>query len=508
MPLPFEFANPAGIWGFAALIPLILLYLIRPRPVKIEIPSLMFFLTSRDSSKQQSFLKKITKDWLFLLQLLILILLALHIMEPFTEYEHDITAENTVIVLDISASSQVYEDRQTRFQKGVKFAKEALGGKNTIILAKGSPKLAGTDLDYDDATDILNALQPTAAPSAIGDAMILAGETLNGKEGRVVVISDFINTEGMAPITAKSVLQTKGMVVDMIDTTTGKIHPNVGIVNLEVDDEAVTVFVRNFNEEKVNAEIIAGTFRKEFSIDPLSAETVSFQTPKENTKVQLITGDDFELDNTAYIATPKHEKISVLLITNNDSVFVRNALTTLQEVELEVANPPIVPSGRYDVVVIHQIKPSNILPGTFENIEEHVKDGSNLIISAQSDSDQVNYKDLLPVTRGDRKGLTYIHTEQVNTFTRDLEFGSVQGYWHMENRPGTISIASDGLNGSIIAFQQRGAGKIVYFGIEEGTSDFKLSPSFPIFWVKLVQFMVGQDSITNLNVKTGNTAIF
>jgi len=505
---PLEFANPAGWWGFAALIPLILLYLIRPRPIKIEIPSLMFFLSSRESAKQQSFLRKITKDWLFLVQLLILLLLALHIMEPFTKYEHDITAENTVIVLDVSGSSQVYEGRLTRFQKGIQFAKEALGGKNTIILAKSAPKIAGTDLAYDDALDILNSLQPTASTSSIGDAIILAGETLNGHEGRVVAISDFINTDGTNPKTAKSILQTKGITVDFISTTSGEKHENIGIVNMEIDEDITTVFIRNFNEHQTSAKIVVGSFQKDIVIQAGSSETVTFQTPKENSQVQLIAGDDFELDNTAYIATPKKDKISVLLITNNDSVFVRNALTTLKEVELEIANPPIVPSGKYDVFVIHQVRASSVLPGTFEGIENHVKEGSNLIVAAQQNSNEVNYKDLLPVTRGDRAAITFVHTEQVNTFTRDLDFGSVNSYWKTENRPGTITIASDGDNGTIIGFAQRGAGKIVYFGIEEGASDFKLSPSYPIFWVKLLQFMVGQESVNNLNVKTGETSIF
>lgn len=504
---PLTFANPVGLWGLSALIPLILLYLIRPRPLKMEIPSLMFFLNQKENPRQQQFFRRITKDWLFLLQLLILLLLALHLAEPLTKYQHDITAENTVIVLDVSGSSQVYEGRQTRFEKGIQFAMDALGGKNTLILAKGGPKIVGVDLSYQDAMDTLRGTLPSASTSAIGDSMVLAGETLNGREGRVVVISDFINTVGIDPNTARAVLMSKGLVVDMISTIEGQRKRNVGIVNMEVDDESVTIFVKNFNEREEKATVVAGSFRKDITVGSQSTETVSFETPKENLKVELLVEDDFPLDNTAYIATPKSQKIRVLLISNNESVFVRNALTTLSEVELEFAEPPIVPTSKYDIYVIHQVQPGNVLPGTFESIEEHVSEGSNLIIAAQKDMDQMNYKNLLPVTIGERAGHGVLQVEQTNTFTRDLTFGGLDQYWKTGNLKGTVSIVSDGFNSSVIAFQQRGAGKILYFGIEEQASDFKVSPSYPIFWAKLLRFMVGQDTVSNLNVKTGTTAI-
>jgi len=47
----------------------------------------------------------------------------------------------------------------------------------------------------------------------------------------------------------------------------------------------------------------------------------------------------------------------------------------------------------------------------------------------------------------------------------------------------------------------------LYFGILEEGSGFKLSPSYPIFWVKLLEFLVDQESLENLNQKTGETLI-
>src|SRR4030042_7156956 len=148
---PVNIANPEGLWALLSVVPLIILYLIRPRPKPIQIPSLMFFMKSKGARKLTSFLKTITKDWLFLIQLLALLALALTFAEPFTNYQHDITASNTVIVLDVSASMQTSEGGRKRFSQAITEAKKALGAKNPIILAKDVPYPAMQDVSSQDA---------------------------------------------------------------------------------------------------------------------------------------------------------------------------------------------------------------------------------------------------------------------------------------------------------------------------------------------------------------------
>src|SRR3972149_11564374 len=142
---PISVGNPSGLWALLALVPLIILYLIRPKPKVMPSPSLMFFLKSSGTRKLTSFLKQITHDWLFLIQLLLLLGLALTFSEPFTTYDHDVTSSNTVIVLDVSASMQAKEGSRTRFDLGVAQAKKVLGAKNSIILAKDAPFIAVQD---------------------------------------------------------------------------------------------------------------------------------------------------------------------------------------------------------------------------------------------------------------------------------------------------------------------------------------------------------------------------
>lgn len=498
--------NPWGFWGLLALIPFIILYLIRPRPKKIEVPSLMFFLTAKKTSKQSSFLRRITKDWLFLIQLAILLFLIFQLFQPLTKYMHDITSDNTVLVIDVSASMQTKEGVSTRFDNAVSKARQMLGRRNTIILAKNTPQIILQSGSSSEARDVLKQLRPMATPSAIGEAIILGGEIITGSDGRVIVLSDFINTEGVDPQTAKVVLESKGLVVDLINVAEGR-KDNVGIVNLEVDDENSIVFVRNYNDFEKNLKLKLGDESYDLSIGPQGTETITFKTPAEGIgQITLTPLDDFPLDNTAYISSPSKNKIKVLLISNNASVFLSNALTSTPEVDIEISIPPVISKKDYDIYVVHDVDPEQVLPGTFEDLKEKVKNGASLVIHAQKNSNKLGYQDILPVKLGELANSAFISVEQINRFTKNIQFGIVEEFFLAEPKQTSVVIAAASKS-PVISFMQFGSGKIIYFGILESASGFKLSPDYPVFWVRLAEFLAEQENIQNINVKTGQTAI-
>jgi len=498
--------NTAGLLGLLALIPFIIIYLIRPRPTRIEVPSLMFLMTSKEVPRQQSFLRNFARDWLFLIQLLIILFLIFHLTEPLTTYQHDITAENTVIVLDASGSMHAKERRGTRFELAKDAAKQALAGKNTLIIAKSAPKLLTQDAEYRDAVDALSYVKASYTPTALGEAMILAGEVLSGQEGRVVVISDFLSNEGIDPGTAKNVLEGKGLVVDFINPGREGPKDNVGIVDLEVGDEITTVYVRNFNDEAKTVTISVGDLEKEINLPPLTTDTYSFTTPTDLTQIDLRPLDDLDADNTAYLSVPTKSEITVQLISSNASIFLKNAFESKEGVIVEIAEPPIVPLGDYDVYVIHDINPLDILPGTFEDIRNKVNNGASLVIAAQDNLGEIDFGELLPVVILGSAKKGFIQVEQLNKFTKNVDFGGVDKYLLTEKKVNAVTIASIG-NSSVITFMQQGKGKVIYYGILEDANDFKLAPSYPVFWVKMTEFLVDQENIAELNTKTGETRI-
>lgn len=499
---PFELANPAGLYALLALLPLILLYLIRPRPKPMNIPSLMFFTRSHGSRRLTSFLRQITHDWLFLIQLILLAALALTFSEPFSTYQHDITASNTVIVLDVSASMQAKEGSSTRFAIGVAAAKKALGSKNSLILAKDTPYLALQDVTGEDVIRYLNALSPKDTASRIGEAIILAGEALG--EGRVIVISDFINTGGQDPDIAKAVLETKGLVVDFINVA-GDAKRNIGIVGLDAGADQTIAYIKNYNDRQEQITLQAGSTQERLVLSPLGTETYTFKTPPGITQLTIATGDDLAADDRIFLSAPKDGKARVLLIGNNESAFLRNALIASGELDLRITAPPIVPDDEFDVYILNQLDMDEVLPGTFEDILERVDAGATAIVTLQPDSPRINYQGLLPVTLGEKTDGGFINVEQLNRFTKNIDFGKSNDIITAEPR-GDQTIIATVAGQPVITLKKQGAGKIIYYGIPED-ADFKFSPHYPIFWTELMKYVTEQQDVRNLNLKTGETLL-
>ena len=494
-----------GLLALISLIPLILLYLIRPKPQTIEIPSLMFFIQSSGRNKLSSFFKKFIRDWLFLIQLLILLLLALSIAQPFTNYQHDITAQNTVIVLDASASMQAMEGKYSRFDKARDKAKQMLGAKNTIILAKEVPSIVVKEATSSEAAKYLNKVQPTESTSRIGDSIILAGEAL-GKEGAVIVLSDFINTGGQDPNIAKSILESKGLVVNFVNVAEKKAS-NIGIIDIEADREEATAYVKNFDDVARIATLKVGDVQKELNLGAKSSETFTFKTPNGITQMLLIAEDDFKIDNLAYISAPETEKTKAALVTNNASVFLKNALEASGDVQVTVTKPPVVPVEGYDVYILHNLDMNEILPGTFDALYNAVENGASLVIHVQGNSDKINYKKLLPLKIAGKGNGGFVSVEQLNKFTKNIDFGSMLSHFQTTGQDKAFTTIVSLGNDTIVSLGKAGSGKIVYYGIPESTADFKYSPSYPIFWTEMLRYLTGQLDLKNLNYFTKDTLI-
>ncbi len=471
----------------------------------MAIPSLMFFMQSSGADRRRAFLRTFIRDVLFLIQLLTLLLLSSVLLGPFTWVNANVISDNVAFVIDVSASSQVKELATTRFDLAISEAKNLIGSKNTIVLARGSAEILVKNENRGATLDALKTVKPTDERSRIGDAILLAGEIL-GNEGKLFVISDFKNTEGADPIIAVNALKSRGIAVEFVDLSGINRKKNFGIIDLSVEDQSTSIFVKNYEEKDSAINLKIGGLNKQLIVPANGVETFAFKTPGGITKVEILEKDDFDVDNIAYISAPEEKKIKVLLITNTDSVFLRAALGSADYVDLSVAELPIIPDGDFDVYVVDNVDPSEIITGTFTEIEEKVKAGASLIINAQNDIKEISYKNLLPVEIKSDKEKAVLTVNQINQFTRDVEFGKVNNYFETLPKSGTVTIVS-AENSPIIAFNQLGAGSVFYYGILDGASDFKLSPYYPIFWINVLKFLTHQEDIATLNVKTGGSLI-
>ena len=86
----FGLGSYFGLIAFLSVVPLIILYLIKPKPVKMSIPSLMFFSKHSKIRRADILFKYLSKDLLFLIQLLVLLLLSFSLAQPWINQNKDI----------------------------------------------------------------------------------------------------------------------------------------------------------------------------------------------------------------------------------------------------------------------------------------------------------------------------------------------------------------------------------------------------------------------------------
>ena len=523
-----EFANTIGLFALLGLIPFIILYLRKPKPQDKIIPSLMFVLQNKKNSKQYALLRKFLTNLLFFIQLIALLALSLAVAEPFIKISYDVSLENTVVVLDASASMQAEEGGVSRFERAISEAKKAFSGKNSIILAENTPLIILEDEDQKTASSFIDTIGSRATTTNLGDSILMAKDILGERPGRIVAISDFNNLDGPDLLAVKKAVSSEEVVVKFVDVSNEA--ENAGITQMEVGKHNIKVFVKNYNpvEKQIRLKLVKdGNVLAEsgaIKVLPNSVESFLFdETPTGISSIVLEPKDDLNVDNTAYISAPLKKKVDVLLITNKDGTNLENALLSSRDIALNVVNPPVLTLNTkgeridplaHDVIIIHRInnvgRRDGILPGTFQDVSNYVKNGGNVVITAQEDLDKISKVDLdiveLNKVADDTKRVC---VDIINEITKDFGrvecFATASRYFDSSPVKDTIVMASID-NAPMLAFKEHFKGKIFYYGIIDDSSDFRTLPSYPIFWSSLINFMADTEDITEFNVKTGKVA--
>lgn len=507
----------AGLWALLALIPLILVYLIRPKPKKQTIPALMFLMKESAKSDRKSFLRRFIRDPLFILQILILVAFAIAIAKPYMTVAEDVLVEKTALVVDASASSQLEIDGKTRFERAIEIAKEKAGSNNAIIVISSVPELIADEVDTAKARDELDHIKPRDTPTSIFDSIIFASNYVKEKD-KVVVISDFIETGTQKDFNAaKSILESKGVIVELINLRQleSRKAENIGIVDLDVTEEQVTVQIKNYNDENETVRLEMEGINlttSEITIEPKAVEVVNFPTPPALSKFSIRPHewhDDFPLDNDLYISAPSAESVPLLIISNNPSKYITTAMSVIGTVIVDRGTPPKVPEINHQIIMIRKVNKDLILPGTMKSIKKKVDEGAALIIFAQPDLFSIDFEGLLPVERADKGGPVFIDHEvwvtptYETTITEDMNFGMAKKYLKVAPLDGSMTLASTTNNVSMIVMKNYGKGMVVYFGLMEDHSNFKEDIYYPVFWKRLFDMAIKKQDLSELNFKTG-----
>jgi hypothetical protein len=505
------FSNALGLLALASVIPLIILYLLRPKTIDLKVPSLLFFLKrEQQRNKLSLLLRKLIRDPLFLIQLLVLILLSLCIAGPYIADELA-SSQHTVIVIDNSASMQA----GGRLDKAKELAVRNLSNINSVVWAQNVPILAIHEVDISSTKKIIE-LTPQRAVASDLAAAITYGQRLVGPGGVVMVYSDFASWTGDDPQVAKTLAEYDGIEVKFVQV--GDVSDNMGITNgwLDVKDgkNNLNLIIKNFNNraEKVTLNINTGGTSRGGSLSvPADQSAAYIVTNLANgiTKVSIDNGGALAIDDTAYVSVLAGSGGRVLMVDTRDQNPTQTALDLLIELNLlsvSVEYNSKLPSdlSQYGIIILGNVN-NNTLGQT--SLTGFVENGGVLIVSAQEG--MTDQDDLLPITIIGKSDGTDLAKVSESPIIKNLPLTEVEVEKYVKGRAvegSTVLIeASDG--SPMLSYIQRGDGTVVYLGLNDITginawSGFNTMPEFPLFWKNMFDWL-GGTNLDELNVKTG-----
>ncbi|MBI5072832.1 BatA domain-containing protein [Candidatus Woesearchaeota archaeon] len=507
--------NKAGAWLFAGLIFFILMYLIKPKPSEKVVPSLMFLIRESHTQKSNSFLQKFLRDILVLIHLLILLLLSVAAMHPYYNTQAEVAAEHTVLVVDDSASMSTKDGLSTRLSEAVSKAKDHLEGKVSIILIQNSPFVVLRDGDKKDALDIVNYIPQTDATSSIGSSVLAADDLLQENKGKIVVISDFINTDPLDPYIAKQSLEAKGHTVYFVPIV--NTASNVGIVDMQTVDNETTITVQNYNAETASVDVKINSKSYHLEIPANWQQKLTFAQQEGINTITLEQGDDFMKDNTILLSVPYKKETNVLVITNNQKSYIYPVMQAYAQIwnkdaVIEEGQPPVMPVIDHDVIILTEVDTANLPGSAVSKIKEAVNNGATLIVTGQDDIEDLGLDDVLPVAFADDplvNNKVDVNMKNVLTaVTSGISISSVDKYMRAAAKENTLTLAATDDGVPLLAVGSYGQGTVVWYGLFDSNSTFKYDVTYPLFWQQLIDYVIGKDTIESLNYKIGEKVVF
>lgn len=482
--------SPLGLVALAAAVPIILVYLVRPDPRNIELPTLRFLTEGVGATPDSPALERLRRELLLLLQLLVVIAVAVALAGPYVTVPAEATVSETVVIVDTSASMTAGD----RFAAAQAAAREAVTGTTSVVTTAPAAVTLRTG-SAAEAERAVDGLDPTAAPGDLAAAIERAA-AVAGSDARLVVASDF---GGNGWRDAVSRARARGYTVAL--RPVGDAVTNVGLTAAQYDRTSVTVTVENFGDRSATRTVTLGSATREVELGAGDTARVTLPVPAGNTRLRLAPGDDFPLDDTLYVAGPAERTTDVLLVTNNRNRYLSAALSALDGVVVTTVNPPAAVSADYDVVVFSNVNADRVLPGTLAAARGVADSGGGVVIQAQSNLGTVGYGDLLPVAVNGTLDTPTTRTRETS-LTRGLAFPAPESALDTRLTAGRALVTADGR--PLLVRAPYGDGTLLYYGYFSASA-FTADYRYPVFWQRAVNVVAGREPLAVRNGPTGRT---
>lgn len=358
-----DFRYPLGAAFFAMLFPLIILYFLKLKRPRMEVPSLALWQSVVNDQRVNSPFQKFRRNLLLWLQLALLCLLILALMQPSFSGGPE-TREYLPVLIDCSASmsSKAYDSEESRLDLAKQKAEaliSGLGSSGRIALfefSSGGRRLTEFTNDPQILTKALAEIQPTDRASRLDEVLRMAGAySRTAPVKRVVILTDGNLQEkvdfelpfeldiqqieggaqnlGITEMSARRSSADKPDQWDVFIRVGGSgLDPVVGEVTLYQDKQVI-------GQESISASV-DDSERLVFAVDSPNASLLE-------ARLSTSEFDSLQNDNSVWLSLPRTRPLKIRV--DPDLYSWRHALAMQDDVEVDTATEPTLPE--YDLII-------------------------------------------------------------------------------------------------------------------------------------------------------------
>ena len=465
-----QWLQPNGAWALLALIPVLLLWVLKKKARQEMVPSLLLWKRMESEAPQSKPFQRLRSRWLLWLQMLTVLLLTAALMRPASLGG---SQGESVFVFDLSLSMQAQSaDGVTRLEEAQQQALRLLDGmadgEAVTLLTAGSSfcQALSRSKDHAQVRRAIEALKTENGGSDMAGALALAQAMVRDLEGlRIYVFSDDPQLEvGGATLCA-----------------VGKSAENRSLLDATMQPESGTAFARvqnNGNACDVTLECYADGVLCDVRTLSLPANGESgarFAIPEnaETVLIRLTDSDALEADNLRYAVMPVNPNRRALLVTAGN-VFVEQALALGGSLTVDKALPQdVIVAAEYDLYVYDGALP--------EPLPE-----SGAILALNPDGP------VLDIAPGESKAVSAALRPAAGDTARTLcENLLLSGIAIRQAKPLTGGVAVLEAGGStLLSVQETDACRAAVLGFDVHDSNLPLKADFPVLMQNLLNYLL------------------
>ncbi len=496
-----KFLAPLAAW-FAVTIPVIVIfYLLKRRRVMLRVPSTLLWQRYLAETQASAPFQKLRKNWLLLLQILLLILAVFALTRPYFAGRQT-PSSLRVLILDASASMQSTDVEPTRFDAARAEARKWVDGLKPgqlMVILQAGPR---TDIRQSATSDrqalrrALDACVVTDGPSRIGDAFKMAESLIRDvadaeihlfSDGSVGGLDEFENRN--LPLVYHRVgLRANNVAFGSMEVRANPENPRQRAVFASLSNLS-PVPVETLVELSFDAEVIDA---RPVKLPPGETESLVFLVNQQRDGVYTIrhdARDEMPADNQASVVSQLPAPVKVLLVTAGNR-FLEKALRAAGEVQVTVAGAMPEDSRAYDFAVLDGVAPGSWPAGNVLAIRVAATnwfEGTGTLKAPPI----VDWKASHPLLR-------FVNPDNVAV----AEAVGVKP-------PGWGTTVIDSPQGPLVIAGESGRQRVVWIGFDLLSSTWPLRVSFPMFVANAVEWLNPATArAEQLNVRAGDPLRF